>query len=89
MIQVGMSSPVSYDLQGQGGGRVITLDSGAVTGTFRWVQVITDTVFSVFTAPNLTDASSLQTITIPAGVGIGGRITALTVTSGVVIAYSI
>jgi hypothetical protein len=31
----------------------------------------------------------LQTITIPAGVGIGGRITALTVTSGVVIAYSI
>jgi hypothetical protein len=83
-----MSSPVSYDMQGQGGGQVITSASGAVTGVFRWVQVITDTVFSVVTAPNLTGATSLQTITIPAGVGIGGRITALTVTSGVVIAYS-
>jgi hypothetical protein len=76
-------------MQGQGGGQVITSASGAVTGVFRWVQVITDTVFSVVTAPNLTGATSLQTITIPAGVGIGGRITALTVTSGVVIAYSI
>lgn len=80
---------MSYDIQGQGGGQVITSASGAVTGVFRWVQVITDTVFSVVTAPNLTGATSLQTITIPAGVGIGGRITALTVTSGVVIAYSI
>jgi len=84
-----MSSPVSYDLQGQGGGRVITSASGAVTGTFRWIQVITDTVLSVLTAPNLTNATALQTITIPAGIGIGGRITAITVTSGVVIAYDI
>jgi hypothetical protein len=84
-----MSSPVSYDLQGQGGGRVITSASGAVTGTFRWLQVVTDTVLSVFTAPNITNATGLQTITIPAGVGIGGRITAITVTSGVVIAYDI
>jgi len=84
-----MSSPVSYALQGQGGGRVITTASGAVTGTFRWIQVITDTVLSVLTAPNLTNATALQTITIPAGIGIGGRITAITVTSGVVIAYDI
>ena len=84
-----MSSPVSYDLQGQNGGRVITSASGAVTGTFRWLQVVTDTVLSVFTAPNITNATGLQTITIPAGVGIGGRITAITVTSGVVIAYDI
>lgn len=84
-----MSSPADYNMQGQNGGQVITSASGAVTGVFRWVQVITDTVFSVVTAPNLTGATSLQTITIPAGVGIGGRITALTVTSGVVIAYSI
>jgi hypothetical protein len=84
-----MSSPVSYDLMGQGGGRVITSASGAVTGTFRWLQVVTDTVLSVFTAPNITNATGLQTITIPAGVGIGGRITAITVTSGVVIAYDI
>ena len=82
-----MSSPVSYDLQGQGGGVVITSASGAVTGNFRWIQVITDTVLSVFTAPNIASATGLQTITIPAGVGIGGRISAITVTSGVLIAY--
>ncbi len=84
-----MGSPADYNLQGQNGGRVITSASGAVTGTFRWLQVVTDTVLSVFTAPNITNATGLQTITIPAGVGIGGRITAITVTSGVVIAYDI
>ena len=84
-----MSSPISYDLQGQGGGQVITSASGAVTGKFRWVQVVTDTVFSVVTSSNITGATSLQTITIPAGVGIGGLFTALTVTSGVVVAYTV
>jgi hypothetical protein len=84
-----MSSPVSYDLQGQGGGRVITSASGAVTGNFRWIQVVTDTVLSALTSSNITNASALQSITIPAGVGLGGRFEAITVTSGVVIAYSI
>jgi hypothetical protein len=84
-----MSSPVSYDLQGQGGGQVITSASGAVTGNFRWIQVVTDTVLSVLTSSNITNASGLQTITIPAGLGLGGRFTAITVTSGVVIAYNV
>jgi hypothetical protein len=84
-----MSSPVSYDLQGQGGGQVITSSSGAVTGNFRWIQVVTDTVLSVLTSSNITNASGLQTITIPAGLGLGGRFTAVTVTSGVVIAYNV
>lgn len=84
-----MSSPISYDLQGQGGGRVITSSSGAVTGSFRWIQVVTDTVLSVLTSSNITDASGLQTITIPAGLGLGGRFEAITVTSGVVIAYNV
>jgi len=84
-----MSSPVSYDLQGQGGGQVITSASGAVTGNFRWIQVVTDTVLSVLTSSNISNASALQTITIPAGLGLGGRFTAITVTSGVVIAYNV
>ena len=84
-----MSSPISYDLQGQGGGQVITSSSGAVTGNFRWIQVVTDTVLSVLTSSNITNASGLQTITIPAGLGLGGRFTAVTVTSGVVIAYNV
>jgi len=87
MLQSGMGSPVSYDLQGQGGGQVITSASGAVSGVFRWIQVVTDTVLSAVTAPNLTNASALQSITIPAGVGLGGRFTGITVTSGVIIAY--
>jgi TRAP-type C4-dicarboxylate transport system permease large subunit len=84
-----MANPYSYDLQGQGGGRVITSASGAVTGTFRWIQVVTDTVFSALSSSNVANASALQTVTIPAGVGLGGRFEAITVTSGVVIAYNI
>ena len=83
-----MSSPISYDLQGQGGGQVITSASGAVTGNFRWIQVVTDTVLSALSSSNISNASALQTITIPAGMGLGGRFTAITVTSGVVIAYA-
>ena len=76
-------------LQGQNGGQVINSGSGAVTGNFRWVQIVNDAVFSVVTDSTLTDASNLQSITHLAGTGFGGNITALTVTSGVVIAYDV
>jgi predicted permease len=77
----------SYQLQGQQGGVVVSA-SGSETGQFRWVQVVTDTVFSSFVSSNLTNASTnLITITIPAGIGIGGNITSVAVTSGTVIAY--
>lgn len=79
---------MSYDLQGQGGGRVLTSASGAVTGNFRWLQTVTDTVLTTLTSSNITNASALQTITIFGGVGFGGNFTAVTVSSGVVIAYS-
>ena len=80
-----MSSPVSYDLQGQGGGKVLTMD---VTATnIRWVQCLTDCVFTTFTASNLLDSASIAGYTIPAGVGIGGRIESVTLTSGLAIAY--
>jgi hypothetical protein len=86
MIQVGMSSPVSYDLQGQGGGIVIS-DSSTVTGNFRWIQVITDCEITDITSSNISDVAGLTAITIPAGVGIGGRFTSIELSSGVVIAY--
>ena len=82
-----MSSPISYDLQGQGGGQVIDSTTGIVQGDFRWIQVITDTVFNSIASNNITDASALSGLTIPAGVGIGGNFTQIEVTSGVVIAY--
>jgi hypothetical protein len=77
----------SYDLQGQGGGQVYSGTDAAV-GPFRWVQTVGDTNFSVFTAPNITNASAkLINVSIPAGIGIGGNITGFTLASGVVIAY--
>lgn len=87
-----MSSPVSYDLQGQGGGIVINVASGTVSGNFRWVQVITDASFSEIDssgqAGTIGGISRLWSpVVIPAGVGIGGRFTNITVASGVVIAY--
>ena len=79
----------SYQLQGQQGGQVYTSADGAVTGTFRWLSVVNDTIFSAISSSNLTNASSkLITITIPAGRDLGGVFTGFTITSGVVIAYN-
>ena len=81
-----MSSPISYDLQGQGGGVVLS-NGDSETAAFRWVQVLQDTVFSTFDSSNLTNDGSIAGTTIPAGVGIGGMITDIEVTTGLVIAY--
>jgi hypothetical protein len=82
-----MSSPISYDLQGQGGGILLSSESGSVSGKFRWLQFITDTVLSDIVVSNIVDIDALGGTTIPAGIGIGGMITNVTVTSGYVIAY--
>ena len=76
----------SYQLQGQQGGVVIT-NTDPAAGNFRWIQVITDTVFGVLTSQNLLYTSELVGPTIPAGIGIGGRFTNIQVSSGLVIAY--
>jgi hypothetical protein len=82
-----MSSPVSYDLQGQGGGVVINAAAGEVTGNFRWIQVIADAVIDDIASSNIVDSTNLTGITIPAGIGIGGRFTVISLASGTVIAY--
>jgi hypothetical protein len=82
-----MSSPVSYDLQGQGGGIVLSVGAPSVSGDFRWIQVITDAVLSTVDSDNIVDSSSLTGVTLPAGLGIGGRFNQITLTSGLVIAY--
>ena len=81
-----MSSPVSYDLQGQGGGVVIA-DSGTYTGNFRWIQFVTDSEITAIASSNITSVSALAIITVPAGVGIGGKFTSIQLNSGAVIAY--
>jgi hypothetical protein len=82
-----MSSPISYDLQGQGGGTYINSSSGVVTGNFRWVQVITDAVFTDLLSGNIDAIGDIAGSTVPAGIGIGGRFSTITLVSGSVIAY--
>jgi hypothetical protein len=81
-----MSSPVSYDLQGQGGGIVLGAGDSA-SGKFRWIQVITDAVIDDLGSGNIANNDKLEDISISAGVGIGGMFTSINLTSGVVIAY--
>ena len=82
-----MSSPISYDLQGQGGGQYINSSIGVVTGNFRWVQVITDTVFTDLVSSNINASGDIAGSTVPAGIGIGGKFSTITLASGSVIAY--
>lgn len=76
----------SYQLQGQQGGEVITPGS-TFTGPYRWIQVIQDTVLAGIVTTNLANEGDLLSTTIPAGIGIGGNITEIELTSGLVIAY--
>ena len=83
-----MSSPVSYDLQGQGGGVVLSAGGvSSVSGDFRWIQVVSDTVLEVLVSTNISSVADLTETTLPAGLGIGGRFSSITLTTGLVIAY--
>lgn len=86
-----MAAPVSYDLQGQGGSIVLTSAVGftTYTGNIRWIQVVNDAVLATVASAsgNVSGASRLQSITLPAGLGIGGNFSQVVVTSGVVIVY--
>jgi hypothetical protein len=80
-----MSSPISYDLQGQGGGKVLA-DAGSASNV-RWFQCLTDCVINDIDASNLENASALCGPTIPAGVGFGGKIEFIELDTGLAIAY--
>ena len=76
----------SYQLQGQQGGVVLS-NSDSAGGNFRWIQVITDTVFGSLGITNLDNDGTLLGPTIPAGIGIGGKFSEVSVITGTVIAY--
>jgi hypothetical protein len=84
-----MSSPVAYDLQGQGGSIVLNATVTTYTGNIRWIQVVNDAVLATVTSAsgNVSGSSRLASITLPAGLGIGGNFSQVVVTSGVVIVY--
>ena len=82
-----MASAISWDLQGQGGGIVLGA-SDVYEGKIRWVQVINDAVLDVAESANITDSDTkLVSITLPAGLGFGGKFTYVSLTSGLVIVY--
>ena len=81
-----MATDASYNLQGIGGG--IVLGTGDYYGgKIRWVQVINDAVLDLVESANITDDYKLIGITLPAGLGFGGKITGVLVGSGNVIVY--
>ena len=81
-----MASAISWDLQGQGGG--IVLGAGDYyEGKIRWIQVLNDAIIDNITSDNITDHYKLVATTLPAGIGFGGKITGVSLTSGLVIVY--
>jgi len=77
----------SYQLQGQQGGDVLGAGD-TISGDYRWIQIVNDTVLDGLTSSNLDNANpALIGPTLPAGLGIGGKFTSISVTSGLVIAY--
>ena len=83
----------SYQLQHQGGGKVLAAgDSFAAAAdndghAGREMVVLTDAVLATYTS-NLSDASTdIAGATLPAGTVIGGVISAVSVTSGLVVVY--
>ncbi|HSG62637.1 MAG TPA: hypothetical protein VLA24_14510 [Pseudomonadales bacterium] len=83
-----MSAPVDYMLQGLNGSTVLNAGT-SYTGNIRWIQVVNDAVLGTVASAsgNVANPTRLQSITLPAGLGIGGRFSSVAVTSGVVIVY--
>ncbi len=69
-------------------GAVYESGTTAITGTFFHIYCITDTVFSLLTAPDLT-GDTITGVTFAAGTPIYTRVTAFTLTSGSVFAYKL
>jgi len=84
-----MASAISWDLQGQGGGIVLSTAATTYTGKIRWTQVVNDAVLATVASASgsITGATRLTAITLPAGLGIGGDFSSVILTSGVVIVY--
>lgn len=73
-----------------GGGQAgvtVTTNTTAVTGSFTAIQVLEDATFSVFTETGAT-GQAMTGFVIQAGTILFGRITAYTLTSGKVRAYT-
>jgi len=91
MATLANTSQANLQSFGQNGFNVVT-NTAAHTGDFSAITILTDTVFASITGNNIqlhgtSSTDALDSITIPAGVTIFGKISALQLASGSVIAY--
>lgn len=86
---MGMALGDVNNLKGEGGWELIS-DTVARTGMgVDTIDCIDDTVFAVLTAPGKRATSNAVTgVTFPAGTRLFAHVTALTLTSGRIIAYT-
>lgn len=76
----------SYYSDGRQGGELL-IGTDTATGSFRKIKVINETVFAGLTDSSIMNIGDITSLTIPAGVEIGGNFTSIQLTSGAVIAY--
>jgi len=79
-----MNVGANRQLSGEYGGRYITSATGVVYGNFVKLHAVSASTISI-TSSNITDASS---VTLAQGQEFNGRVSALSVSSGAVIAYN-
>lgn len=86
---LGQSAPQSLAL-GQLGAKVYSA-GGPFTGSWGRLSFLTATVLSALTSSTLTfDASiAIADVTFPAGMEVQGVFTSMTITSGIVVAYTV
>jgi hypothetical protein len=80
------ANELSRQTLGLSGSVVVSTASPSTSGTFVAIQVLSDTVITSLTAPGITGVASLQT-TLSAGTIVYGDIRAITIASGLLIAY--
>ena len=81
-----MTNDIDKQTFGQSGATYVT-DGGSASGDFCVLQVLDDAVFSSVTWPELVGTFP-TTLTLAAGTIIYGQISALSVTTGMVLAYN-
>jgi hypothetical protein len=79
-----MNVGANRQLSGEYGGRYMTSSTGVVYGNFTKIHAVSASTISI-TSSNITDATS---VTLAQGQEFNGRVSALSVSSGAIIAYN-
>ncbi len=64
------------------------MSAGQGAGPFRWIQILNDTEFGTIADSSIVDIGTLEGgAVIPAGIGLGGNFTGVTLNVGLAIGY--